>query len=345
MACGEIKELLSEYVDNTLRPETKALVDEHLSTCKDCQQEFASLKALVRELGSLEAVEPPKDFLDQLHDRMEHRSRFSKILRALFVPMRVKIPLELASAAVMAILIFSVLHVQQDQYRLAEAPVSLKQGKTTEERALDSVERSVSNEAEKPSLAYKSARARHPTEAPVGLKQERTVEKGSLDSVERSLKKEAYKPSPAYETAKAKELSDEREPLELVLLIKKDLSRRAYAPDEARKTAPAQEEKVRGRFSATEAEPAGQLEGDQEGDDSLPKVTKLVEFLGGKVVTIEYEKGTDRPRSIHIEIPAKQINTFYNQLRELGELQTTPKTITGIEQGFIQIRIRLLPPG
>jgi hypothetical protein len=344
MACGEIKELLSEYVDNTLRPETKTLVDEHLSTCKDCQQELASLKALVRELGSLKTLEPPKDFLDQLHGRMEQRSRFSKILRTLFVPMRVKIPLELASAAVMAILIFSVLHVQQDPYRLAEAPVSVNEEKATEESALDSVGRSVSKD-DKPSLAYKSARARHPAEAPVGLKQERTVEKGSLDSVESRVKKEAYKPSPAYETAKAKELSDEREPLELVLLIKKNLPRRAYGPGEALKTAPVQEENVRGRFSATKAKPEGQLERDQEVDDSLPRVTKIIESLGGRVVNIEHEKGTDRPQSIHMEIPAKQINTLYNQLRELGELQTPPQIISGIEQEFIQVRIRLLPPG
>ena len=106
MDCSKIKERLSEYMDEVLDAETKAVVDKHLSTCKNCQEELASLKALVSELGSMEPVESPKDFLDQLHERMEKRSRLSRILRTLFVPMRIKIPLEFAGAVAVAILVF-----------------------------------------------------------------------------------------------------------------------------------------------------------------------------------------------------------------------------------------------
>ncbi|MGD2126906.1 MAG: zf-HC2 domain-containing protein, partial [Desulfobacteraceae bacterium] len=127
MKCSEIKALLSEYVDETLDTQTKALVDQHLSSCSDCQKELASLRALIKELGSLEAVEPPKDFLNQLHERLEQRSRFSRFIQSLFVPMRIKIPLQVASAAIMAILVFSILHVQQAEYKVAEAPVRLKE--------------------------------------------------------------------------------------------------------------------------------------------------------------------------------------------------------------------------
>lgn len=127
MNCDELKTRLSEYVDDVLDPETRGLADEHLAECEVCRAELASLKALVHELRSMEPVEPPKDFLKQLHARIEDRSRFSRILKTLFVPMRIKIPLEFAGAVIMALLIFSLFNIQQDMYRSDEAPLSTKQ--------------------------------------------------------------------------------------------------------------------------------------------------------------------------------------------------------------------------
>ena len=298
MNCSEIKELLSEYVDEVLDAKTKALVDEHLSTCKDCQQEFASLKTLVNKLGSLESVAPPKDFLNQLHERMEQRSWFSKILRTLFVPMRVKIPLEFAGAAVMAILVFSLLHVQKDHYRVAEAPVSLKQ--------------------------------------------ERVAEKGALDSLGKGLKDEAFKPQLAYKTATAEQPPEQKEPIELALVMKRALPPETYAPGAAMEAAPAPKEKMRRSPAMREAVPSAQPETDKRDDDFLPRLTGVVELVGGKVVSIEYEKASNRPESIHAEIPAEQFNTFYNRLRELGDLRSAPRSVTGKEQGVLPVRIRLL---
>jgi hypothetical protein len=116
--CSEIKTLLSEYVDGALDDKAKALADEHLRTCPACREELESLKALVRETGSLESVKAPADFLAQLHKRMERRPRLSELRKWLFYPLRVKIPLELAGAAVMAFLIFSILSVQETPLRL-----------------------------------------------------------------------------------------------------------------------------------------------------------------------------------------------------------------------------------
>jgi anti-sigma factor RsiW len=123
MDCEEIRERLSAYVDDDLDRASKAVVEEHLASCKACQQEVASLKALVRELGALESVEPPKDFLNQLNERIEARSWFPKILRTLFKPMRVKIPLEFAGVVAVAILVFVVLHTQKEELGLKQAPV------------------------------------------------------------------------------------------------------------------------------------------------------------------------------------------------------------------------------
>jgi hypothetical protein len=60
------------------------------------------------------------------------------------------------------------------------------------------------------------------------------------------------------------------------------------------------------------------------------------------VVSIEYAKVSNRPESIHVEIPAEQFNTFYNRLQELGDLPSAPRSVTGTEQGVLSVRIRLL---
>jgi hypothetical protein len=221
---------------------------------------------------------------------MEQRSWFSKILRTLFVPMRVKIPLEFAGAAAMAILVFSLLHLQQDHYRMTKAPVSLKQ--------------------------------------------EGVAEKGALDSVGKGLKDEASKPQLAYRTATAEQPPEQKEPIELALVMKRARPPETYAP--------APKEKMRRSLAKREAVPSAQPETDKWGDDFLPKLTRVVELVGGKVVSIEYAKVSNRPESIHVEIPPEQFNTFYNRLQELGDLPSAPRSVTGTEQGVLAVRIRLL---
>lgn len=116
MDCSHVREHLSDYIDEGLEAKTKALVEEHLSECKDCQQEVASLRMLIKDLGCMETVAPPKDFLDQLHRRIERRFRFSKIVDMLSFPLRAKLPMKFAGAAVMAILVFTIIQIQRDQH-------------------------------------------------------------------------------------------------------------------------------------------------------------------------------------------------------------------------------------
>ena len=321
MDCAEIKERLSAYVDDVLDAESKAVMEEHLSICKDCQQEMVSLKALVSELGSLESVEPPRDFLDQLHERIEARSRFQKILRTLFVPMRVKIPLEFAGVVAVAILVFAVLHTQKDQLRLAQGPEGLKQ-----ERAGERIAKEDSLE-----------------EVPVRLMQEKAREKGKSDTFGKVAKDEAYKSQLAYRAATAEQPTAEREIIELALVMKKEIRPESLAPGAAMEAAPTPKKKMRRSLALPQAAPSAKPDRDEEVDDSLSKLTKLIELVGGEVVSVEYDEPTKAPASIRAQIPASQIHTFYNKLKELGDLQTPPEAVTGKEHEVLPVSIRLLP--
>ncbi len=129
--CSEIRNLLSEYLDDALDAKAKALADEHLRTCPACREELDSLKTLVKGIGSLESVKAPADFLDRLHKRMERPSKISQMREWLFYPLRVKIPLQLAGAAVIALILFSILPLQQFSLKLHSKPEQEKKAEDT----------------------------------------------------------------------------------------------------------------------------------------------------------------------------------------------------------------------
>jgi hypothetical protein len=131
--CQKIRELLSDYVDGVLDDETRDLVDQHLLVCTACREEMESMQSLVEELKSLEPVQAPEDFLDQLHERMIPRFSHRRMLRALFVPSRIKIPLELATALTAAIMIFSILTIQQSETEVAGLHEKVGAGRAMEQ--------------------------------------------------------------------------------------------------------------------------------------------------------------------------------------------------------------------
>jgi len=81
MKCAGIKQLLSEYIDGVLDAQTRTGIKEHIATCAGCQKEMEELKVLVEDLGSLKHAKAPDDFLDRLHERIEPRSGFGKIIK------------------------------------------------------------------------------------------------------------------------------------------------------------------------------------------------------------------------------------------------------------------------
>ncbi|MBN1843356.1 MAG: zf-HC2 domain-containing protein [Deltaproteobacteria bacterium] len=322
MECPKIRELLSDYMDGILNEEVKAKVEEHLLTCKGCKEELASLKALIEELGSLDSVDAPADFLENLHKRMETRSRFSRIMRKLFFPWRVKIPLELATAAAMAVLVIAIFRVQQPLQQITDV-------------SKDSTQSGVAK----------------------GLE---------IRTLESTLEKETYKPKPALKADKAEHFR--RQIIELALLLKKEAPTMDYAPSAAMETAPAPASRdkkpkmfiqspstARMKTAKPEEERAmasriggmAEFEGDADlwfssFDEILSKVKNLVAHAEGKVVSIEYDKLTERPQSIHAEIPAKDYSFFCKKLQLLGDFETPPPTLSEDDHETISIRIRFI---
>jgi hypothetical protein len=113
MKCAEVINLLSNYLENDIDVKTKQLLSEHLIVCASCTKELEELKEIITCLKKTPEVQPPPYFLQAVHARLEKESAFSRILRKLFVPFYIKVPLE--AIAVTATVIILVVLVQKSE--------------------------------------------------------------------------------------------------------------------------------------------------------------------------------------------------------------------------------------
>ncbi len=78
----------------------------------------------LKRMSSLPKVKAPDDFLQKVRERIEERPFREKLMHALFVPVRIKIPLEVAAATATLLLVISTLEVTKPDKQLAYAPKS-----------------------------------------------------------------------------------------------------------------------------------------------------------------------------------------------------------------------------
>lgn len=336
MECGRVKELLSEYIDGSLDAQVGAAVKDHVSICNGCKEELASLSAMVEELGSLEPVKAPADFLEKIHERMEHRFRLYWIIRKLFVPFHIKIPLELAAAATMAILVIAVLNIQQTE-KIAQIPKVATYQKAAEEPSVVRL---------KPVFKKKGAKrsAQVLEEAPGKLsdsKQIMMARKSRAKPLKPAPESEVAPPLPVLNKVKVKQDFWEKEPIELVLLQKTEFIDSAYVAmdaDSSRERDVIADEKestfkssIERKVTAGQIAPAANL---------LYKVKNLIGLVNGRVLSEEYERQTEQLQSIHAEFTVKQYEIFCEKLTRFATLQKPPPALSDKDRETIRVRIR-----
>lgn len=330
MECGEIEKFLSEYIDGFLDIETKDLVENHLRTCKACREELASLRAVVKELGSLEPVEAPADFLDKVHERIDQPSRFSKILRGLFVPTRIKIPFQLATAAATAVLVFSLFNLMQPEKQMVGVPSDSGPIRTADKTGVDSIEPAPEKEIYESKPVLKEARLpqKFTEKKPIQLV---LLLKGEMIGAARAPHEATEPPAGEKKKARAGEVSTRK-------LAKQAAPKAGFTADwheQEQRSVPVPDEERPG-VKDEAARPSVHF------GEAPSKVIKLIERVHGEVITEIYEREAGRPQFITAQIPAKNYTSFLDKLSQLGTLQSPFPTMLGEDQEMIQIRIQLL---
>jgi len=350
MKCAEVKKYLSDYIDNSLNTDMKKRIEEHLRTCAVCSEELASLKSCLKRVSHLKEVDVPEDFLKKVHERIEQVSRSKKILRALFVPPRVKVPLELAvvlTAVVIVIFLFNLMSPSRAVQPKAVKQIAYEKPIPEAVEMKESVEKDTGAEAEtyEDESAYlekQSQLLKAEEESPVKMPSE-------IASKEDFLERAAGIEEPAFPAV------TEKKAVELVLVITTAPSEIIETRDKALEEPPkimmkakkAEEEKPAARPSIA-AEPMTEEKAPVQAPD-LPalievysRVQELVEQSEGKVISSEEEEETGKPVSITAEIPIINYSSFLEELSMIGELSELFPFEPVQDTELVQLRIKFV---
>ena len=109
MTCNEVDNRLPAYLEDLLSPEEKKNIEGHLASCSRCSRAFADLKRADKLVRGLGEVEPPPFFEQRIMARVrEEAGRKQGILRRLFYPLHIKVPIQALATILIAVLGFYV---------------------------------------------------------------------------------------------------------------------------------------------------------------------------------------------------------------------------------------------
>lgn len=102
MTCAEARALFSALVDDELSAGERAAADTHLSGCAECRRELDHFSRTVSMVHALPAERAPVGFVDRVIDAADQAPWPRRLARRLFVPLRVKVPVEVAAILLVA---------------------------------------------------------------------------------------------------------------------------------------------------------------------------------------------------------------------------------------------------
>lgn len=75
MEHSEAKDLFSDYLEGELDAQASAALEEHLSSCPKCKQEFESFRRTIQAVSGLKPLQAPQDFASKVNHRLRRRLR------------------------------------------------------------------------------------------------------------------------------------------------------------------------------------------------------------------------------------------------------------------------------
>jgi hypothetical protein len=342
MDCAEIDELLSEYIDGTLDSKTVQMVEKHISVCVDCKETLASLRAMVEELNAIEPMKAPDDFLEKIHQRMEPRPEFNRLFKKLFVPFKIKIPLQLTAAATASILVVMVLNLQKSEYQKTQPLKAAKSEWFTEKSKADHLTPELKTKTKPPAPVFEEIPGRL-SDSEQGVPAQRSR---VMPFVQPSIQRKSEPSSSVL--AKAGPSAAEDQPIAITLLLKPVAIGGAHSLDITTQTMPVSEndKKTVEKKSTDKDILEGKIEAGQKNqtDNLLLRMNHIIRSFKGKILTKEYHKQKDRLTSIHVQIPAENYASFCRELTRLAIFKTPPPALSDESLETVKLLINFTYP-
>jgi hypothetical protein len=123
MNCNEIENRLPAYLENLLSPEEKKNIEGHLASCPGCNRTSEALKKAEEIVQDLTEVEPPPFFEQRIMSRVrEEAAQKQGILRKLFYPLYIKVPIQAFATILVAVIAFSVYRTGEPELKHLTPP-------------------------------------------------------------------------------------------------------------------------------------------------------------------------------------------------------------------------------
>jgi len=332
--CSQIHELLSAYVDDVLSPEEREQLEEHLSVCQACTEELQALEAYLGAMHSLKRIDAPADFIQSVHNRMEKTSFLRRLVKKIFVPVHIKIPLELAGVvAALLIAVFSY-HEMNLQRKMTAAPPAREEshGIAKERPAQPAVEKKT---YESQALSQDEKRAQRsggtqPIELVLWIGSEKDQDKTRREPAKRIAEEQPLAPA-APAPMRSIPKSETLDQAESALQEKQPQPGKAH---------------TRSILGTAETAKSDQAHPRRDADRALTEVQDLVKSHNGTIIPLQPEEQTDVARLVVARIPARNYPIFLEELRHLGRLQES-QTVNGAapSRDPVLVRISLVPSG
>jgi hypothetical protein len=250
----------------------------------------------------------------------------------------------LAAAATIAILVISVLSIQQAEKQIVQIPKVSTSERIAEKSKEDLVITARKKAVKSPASFLEEVPAKRSDSQLIISSRE-----SMLKTVKPASKDESKPPAPVIATPKERQpVGDvrENEPIELALLLKSEVTDKAYNLGLAVEDNSSLERGVRageeeGTYSASSGRKAtaGHTGADAE---PLSRMKHIVGLVEGKVLAVEYDGQTEQLKSIQAEIPTKRYESFCKELARLAVFQNPPPALSDKDRETIRIRIRFI---
>ncbi len=124
MTCDEAREAFSDLYDGALSGAPLAALDRHLEGCPACREEWDLFLKTVVALDGLGGAEPSPGFAARVLERVQASPWWRRAAETLFVPVRVKVPMQALGLVLVAFTAVMIFQRSPDLRRQAEVRVA-----------------------------------------------------------------------------------------------------------------------------------------------------------------------------------------------------------------------------
>ena len=193
MTCDEARELFSARADDVITPDEVARLDTHLSGCAECRAEWARFERTVTLVRGVEPARAPAGFVDRVLAAATDPVPWPlRLVRQMFMPLRVKLPLEAAAVVLVAGLAVMTFQHSPEMQRVARQ--ELERPAAPEPRAQPSVPAPPSDA---PAVASRDAPAPSPPAPPRASSEEARAKQSDERVADRVARSDAAPTPPS----------------------------------------------------------------------------------------------------------------------------------------------------